>query len=31
VEGFDQLAPLVARTCGRQSSAPVQAVTITRP
>jgi hypothetical protein len=31
VEGFDQLAPLVARTCGRrQPSAPVRAAT-TRP
>lgn len=31
VEGFDQLAPLVARTCGRQPSAPVRAATTTRP
>jgi hypothetical protein len=32
VEGFDQLAPLVARTCGRrQPSAPVRAAATTRP
>jgi hypothetical protein len=31
VEGFDQLAPLVARTCGRQRSAPVRAAATTRP
>ena len=31
VEGFDQLAPLVARTCGRQPSAPVRTAATTRP
>jgi hypothetical protein len=31
VEGFDQLAPLVARTCGRQPPAPVKVATATRP
>jgi hypothetical protein len=31
VEGFDQLAPLVARTCGRQPSASVRAAATTRP
>jgi hypothetical protein len=30
VEGFDQLAPLVARTCGRQPPAPVRTATTTR-
>jgi hypothetical protein len=31
VEGFDQLAPLVARTCGRQAPAAVRTATTTRP
>jgi hypothetical protein len=30
VDGFDQLAPLLARTCGRKPSAPVQAASTTR-